>query len=72
MFLIIAFFDRISVKQEESPGYPPGLVSNYFHNKIDIGSKIEVVMPCGTFVLKTSERDVVLIAGTHYLVSLLM
>ena len=56
---------RISVRQEESPGYPPGLVSNYFHNKIDIGSKIEVVMPCGTFVLKTSERDVVLIAGTY-------
>jgi nitric oxide dioxygenase len=58
-------FYRISIKKEMSNDsvHPDGQVSSYFHDAIDVGSKLEVGMPCGSFVLKSNARPVVLIAG---------
>lgn len=56
---------RISVKKESMPGdIPNGLVSNFFHDKVDVGTQLKVTMPCGTFKLKEDQtRNIVLIAG---------
>ena len=57
-------FYRISIKKEAHPETPPGLVSNYFHQNIVVGSKIEMIVPCGSFVLKDTDRPIILISGT--------
>lgn len=54
-------FYRISIKREEYP--EAGLVSNYFHEKIQVGSKVEMIVPCGCFVLKNTDRPIILISG---------
>ena len=54
-------FYRISIKKEEHP--EAGLVSNYFHEEIQVGSKIEMIVPCGCFVLKNTDRPIILISG---------
>jgi len=45
---------RISVKREASPNgaVPPGTVSNYLHDRVEVGDTIDVAPPCGEFVLK--------------------
>ena len=60
-------FYRISIKKEEYP--EAGLVSNYFHEKIQVGSKVEMNVPCGGFVLKNTDRPIILISGTYYLLN---
>ena len=49
---------RISVKREES-----GLVSNYLHNTLCHGDKIKINPPYGSFSLKESDKQAVLISG---------
>ena len=52
---------RISVKREA--GAPSGLVSNYLHDKVAIGSQIELIAPAGDFVLRDSTKPNVLISA---------
>ncbi len=57
---------RLSIKRElaASDEYPPGLVSNYFHDHVGVGSIIEAMAPRGHFVLDTeSDRPVVLLSA---------
>lgn len=45
---------RISVKRETGPNgnVPAGLISNYLHDRIHVGDRIEVGPPCGEFTLE--------------------
>ena len=52
---------RISVKKEI--GSPNGIVSNYLHDNLEIGSIIDIGMPSGNFVIKDSKKPLVLISG---------
>lgn len=54
---------RISVKRE--PGAPPGLISNYLHDRVQEGHILQVGPPCGEFVLDATRtsRPVVLIGA---------
>ncbi|MGG3573547.1 NO-inducible flavohemoprotein [Bacillus gobiensis] len=55
---------RISVKREDAhDNSPDGIVSNYLHNQVEIGDKLEFSAPAGDFVLDHSELPVVLISG---------
>lgn len=59
---------RISVKRETGPkaSTPKGYVSNLLHDKIDVGSTIDIAPPCGEFFLDVNEnhdRPLVLLAG---------
>ena len=59
---------RITIKREpapvDRPDLPAGLSSNYFHDKVDIGSLLEAYDPSGNFVLNDqSSRPVVLLSG---------
>ena len=59
---------RVSIKREppprDRPDLPPGVSSNYFHDQIEVGSKITVGAPRGKFHLDPgSERAVVLLSG---------
>jgi nitric oxide dioxygenase len=59
---------RISVKREIPPeaNTPAGYVSNMLHDKIEVGSTIEIAPPCGEFFLDVSEkhtRPLVLLAA---------
>ncbi|HYP82071.1 NO-inducible flavohemoprotein [Variovorax sp.] len=49
---------RISVKRE-----PNGLASNYLHDSVQVGSRVELYPPSGNFTLAPGERPVVLISG---------
>ncbi|MCC7516314.1 MAG: NO-inducible flavohemoprotein [Pseudomonadales bacterium] len=49
---------RISIKRE-----PGGRVSNYFHDSVQEGSILELFPPAGDFVLKTSDKPLVLISA---------
>ncbi len=49
---------RISVKRE-----PSGLASNYLHDKVQVGDVVELLAPCGEFVLQESEKPLVLVSG---------
>ncbi|WP_439135553.1 NO-inducible flavohemoprotein [Pseudomaricurvus sp.] len=49
---------RISVKREEG-----GLVSNYLHQQVSVGSELRVTAPCGDFVLQDSRRPLFLVTG---------
>jgi nitric oxide dioxygenase len=55
---------RISVKREARPGAPPGLASNWLHDRAGPGTALKVAPPAGEFFL--DERDdgpVVLLSG---------
>ncbi|MEN2767281.1 NO-inducible flavohemoprotein [Ornithinibacillus xuwenensis] len=56
---------RISVKREEALGdYPDGIVSNYLHNSVQVGSILPISAPAGDFVLDEDDpRPLVLISG---------
>lgn len=49
---------RISVKRE-----PDGVVSNYLHDAIHEGDILDVMPPCGEFVLDDSDAPLLLIGG---------
>merc|ERR1719259_1302108 len=49
---------------EDDAGHPDGLASNHFHDKISVGSIVEVSMPSGSFYLDGSvDRPIVLLAA---------
>ena len=59
---------RVSIKREpaprEKPDLPPGLSSNYFHDRVEVGTKLRVGAPRGKFHLhQESERAIVLLSG---------
>jgi len=59
---------RVSIKHEsapaDQPGLPPGLSSNYFHDHVDVGSKLCLKAPRGKFHLDgDGERPVVLLSA---------
>jgi nitric oxide dioxygenase len=49
---------RISVKRE-----PGGVASNHLHERVEVGSTLQLLPPSGEFVLAESDRPVVLISG---------
>ncbi|MEW4530450.1 NO-inducible flavohemoprotein [Maioricimonas sp. JC845] len=59
---------RISVKREPgpTPDAPGGLISNYLHEQVHDGDRLEVGPPCGEFTLNPAEtngRPIVFLAG---------
>lgn len=59
---------RISVKREEGPeaDLPSGYVSNFLHDRVDVGGEIALAPPCGEFFLDVTEkhpRQLVLLAA---------
>lgn len=57
---------RLSIKREpaSSADVPPGRVSNFFHDHIDVGSTVRALNPRGEFVLpEGSLRPIVFISG---------
>ncbi len=51
-------FYRISVKREDK-----GLISRYLHENINVGDEVEITEPLGEFILKDSNKPLVLISG---------
>lgn len=51
-------FYRISVKREDK-----GLISKYLHENINVGDEVEITEPLGEFILKDSNKPLVLISG---------
>ncbi len=49
---------RISVKRE-----PGGVVSNHLHDRVQVGDVLELLAPCGEFVLQPSRKPLVLVSG---------
>ncbi|MDX1817182.1 MAG: NO-inducible flavohemoprotein [Marinobacter sp.] len=49
---------RISVKRE-----PDGVASNFLHDRLNEGDRVQMTAPAGDFVLKDSERPLVLLSG---------
>ena len=49
---------RISVKREAG-----GVASNYLHDHVDVGVELELLAPCGEFVLRDAPRPLVLVTG---------
>jgi len=62
-------FYRITVKRVGAPEHastatPPGMISNFLHDRVDVGNILDVRAPSGSFFLdQNSERPIVLIAG---------
>ncbi len=59
---------RLSIKREpapaDEPDLPPGLSSSYFHDQVEIGTKLRIAAPRGKFHLDPDgERAVVLLSG---------
>lgn len=56
---------RVSIKREPAAAeYLPGLGSNYFHDQLNVGSKLRVAGPYGQFQLdRASPRHAVLLSG---------
>ena len=57
---------RISIKRALAPagsGVPPGRSSNYFHDQVVVGSRLQVRAPAGHFHIDRSDAPVVLIGG---------
>ncbi|WCC41764.1 NO-inducible flavohemoprotein [Tenacibaculum finnmarkense] len=52
---------RISVKKEA--GNPDGIVSNYLHSAVIIGSTLNIGMPSGEFVLKQADNRPLVLLG---------
>lgn len=55
-------FYRISVKRE-AEFTPEGKVSNYLHDHVNVGDKLELTVPAGDFTLDTGNDPVYLISG---------
>ncbi|MBM7834641.1 FAD-binding oxidoreductase [Clostridium sardiniense] len=51
-------FYRISIKREEH-----GLISRYMHDNVQIGDTVEISDPLGSFILKESNKPLVLLSG---------
>ena len=62
-------FYRVTVKRVGAPDHapastPPGMISNFFHDRLERGSVLDVYTPSGSFFLnQNSRRPIVLIAG---------
>ncbi len=59
---------RVSIKREPAPegrpDSPPGLSSNFFHDRVEVGSKLRIGAPRGKFHLDPEgARPVVLLSG---------
>lgn len=57
---------RLSIKREPPPAdadAPPGASSNYFHDNVRVGSKLDVRAPAGDFYLRDGDRPVALLSG---------
>jgi ferredoxin-NADP reductase len=57
---------RVSIKRVPSPpgsGYPAGRSSNFFHDQVVVGSRLQVRAPAGHFHVDRSDAPVVLIGG---------
>lgn len=54
---------RISVKKEQSSEHADGLVSNYLHRELNVGSTLDVMPPAGDFFYQPSDAPVVLISA---------
>jgi nitric oxide dioxygenase len=59
---------RISVKKElaQAANTPDGVVSNFLHQNVQVGDRLEIGPPCGEFFLDPSEKHVrplVLLSG---------
>lgn len=59
---------RITVKREAAPpgrpDLPVGLGSNYLHDRVEVGDRLDVAAPRGAFVLnEASSRPVLLLSG---------
>lgn len=68
---------RISIKREEAvDGKPKGIVSNFFHDQVEVGTEIQVGPPCGHFKLTEDlAKTLVFIScgvGTTPLMSMLL
>lgn len=69
---------RLSIKRElaRSPDTAPGIVSNYFHDHVKVGSRIRAMLPRGKFALdECSRRGVVLLSagvGVTPMISMLL
>lgn len=51
-------FYRISIKRE-----PDGLVSNFLHDELQPGDKVQLTQACGDFTLSDNDRPLVLLTG---------
>jgi uncharacterized protein len=55
---------RLSIKRETRRDGTAGLVSNWFHDRVEVGTRVQAMAPRGDFVLDTqSKRPVVLISA---------
>lgn len=57
---------RVSIKRMSPPpasDHPPGRSSNFFHNRIQVGTTLQVRAPSGHFYLEPGSGPIVLIAG---------
>lgn len=57
---------RISVKRAHAPigsPFPAGISSNYFHDRVELGSQLQVRAPAGHFHIDHSDAPAVLIGG---------
>ncbi|MGG1686284.1 NO-inducible flavohemoprotein [Pseudalkalibacillus sp. NRS-1564] len=54
---------RISVKKEENPSKPDGIVSNYLHDNVKENDELSLTAPAGDFYLKEDQSPIVLLSG---------
>lgn len=57
---------RITVKKQPpiATGCPVGQISNFLHDKVEVGSVLKVGVPCGDFVLEVKDKKpIVLLSG---------
>lgn len=58
---------RLTIKREPAPAdIPnayPGVSSNYFHDQVDVGAKIQASKPRGKFYLKGQENPILLLSA---------
>lgn len=54
---------KIAVKRHAETDKPAGLVSNSMHDDIQIGDKVELSMPAGSFIYQSAQGAVFLSAG---------
>ncbi|QFT88225.1 Flavohemoprotein [Bacillus sp. THAF10] len=48
---------RISVKREAEEDRPHGIISNYLHDSVEVGTTLEVTAPAGEFTLQTDQQS---------------
>lgn len=53
---------RISVKRE-AENHPVGVVSNYLHDYVEVGSTLEISAPAGLFTLEENHHPVLFVSG---------